>query len=185
MQALLAKAINTVFAKRHKPEIAELTSSKRARQRETPVMLDGFTDAQIIGALITMLVASYAAFFGWLVAGTHRVLCTQRRQKPAIRRWKGGHLLCVDCDLKFTQARASRLNYVSGRIEARLGYPNLLPRLEIPQSIVHSGPMTFNNIKVDKSAVGVINTGFVNNLDAIVGQVREAGDPDLGNHLAR
>ncbi|MBV8456431.1 MAG: hypothetical protein JO122_07425 [Acetobacteraceae bacterium] len=30
-------------------------------------MINGFTDAQIIGALIAVLVASYAAFFGWLV----------------------------------------------------------------------------------------------------------------------
>jgi len=36
-------------------------------------MINGFTDAQIIGALIAVLMASYAAFFGWLVAGIHRL----------------------------------------------------------------------------------------------------------------
>jgi len=30
-------------------------------------MIDGFTEAQVIGALIAVLMASYAAFFGWLV----------------------------------------------------------------------------------------------------------------------
>jgi hypothetical protein len=36
-------------------------------------MIDDFSQAQIIGALIAVLVASYAAFFGWLVAGIHRL----------------------------------------------------------------------------------------------------------------
>ena len=36
-------------------------------------MINGFTDAQIIGALIAVLMASYAAFFGWLAAGIHRL----------------------------------------------------------------------------------------------------------------
>ena len=36
-------------------------------------MVDGFTETQIIGALIALLVASYAAFFGWLVTSIHRL----------------------------------------------------------------------------------------------------------------
>ena len=36
-------------------------------------MINGFTDAQIVGALIAVLMACYAAFFGWLVAGNHRL----------------------------------------------------------------------------------------------------------------
>ena len=36
-------------------------------------MIDGFTDAQIIGGLFALLVASYAAFFAWLVRRFDRV----------------------------------------------------------------------------------------------------------------
>ena len=36
-------------------------------------MIDGFSESQIIGALVTALVASYAAFFGWIVASLHRL----------------------------------------------------------------------------------------------------------------
>lgn len=36
-------------------------------------MIDGFAEPQIIAALITLLVASYAAFFGWVVASLHRL----------------------------------------------------------------------------------------------------------------
>ena len=36
-------------------------------------MIDGFTEAQVIGALIAVLMASYAAFFGWLVMSINRL----------------------------------------------------------------------------------------------------------------
>jgi hypothetical protein len=36
-------------------------------------MIDGFTDAQVIGGLIALLAASYTAFFAWLVAGINRL----------------------------------------------------------------------------------------------------------------
>ena len=36
-------------------------------------MIDGFTNAQIIAALIAVLAASYAAFFGWLVMSINRL----------------------------------------------------------------------------------------------------------------
>ena len=51
-------------------------------------MIDGFTNAQIIAALIAVLMASYAAFFGWLVTsiGALRRTCTRLTAKPA-RTW--------------------------------------------------------------------------------------------------
>jgi hypothetical protein len=45
-------------------------------------MIDGFTDAQVIGALIGALVASYAAFFGWLVVSMGGI----RREMHELRR---------------------------------------------------------------------------------------------------
>jgi hypothetical protein len=35
--------------------------------------MNGFTDKEIIGSLIALLVASYAAFFGWVVASISRL----------------------------------------------------------------------------------------------------------------
>ncbi|MBV8054703.1 MAG: hypothetical protein JO071_05620 [Deltaproteobacteria bacterium] len=35
--------------------------------------MNGFTAPQIIGGLIALLVASYAAFFGWVVASISRL----------------------------------------------------------------------------------------------------------------
>jgi hypothetical protein len=36
-------------------------------------VIDGFTEAQVIGALIAVLMASYAVFFGWLVMSINRL----------------------------------------------------------------------------------------------------------------
>jgi len=36
-------------------------------------VIDGFTDAQVIGGLLALLVGSYAAFFGWLVLSLYRL----------------------------------------------------------------------------------------------------------------
>jgi hypothetical protein len=36
-------------------------------------MIDGFSEAQVIGALIAVLMTSYAAFFGWLVMSINRL----------------------------------------------------------------------------------------------------------------
>ena len=35
--------------------------------------MNGFTDKEIIGSLIALLVGSYAAFFGWVVASIGRL----------------------------------------------------------------------------------------------------------------
>jgi hypothetical protein len=35
--------------------------------------MNGFSDKEIIAALVTVLVASYAAFFAWVVASIHRL----------------------------------------------------------------------------------------------------------------
>jgi hypothetical protein len=45
-------------------------------------MIDGFPNAQIIAALIAVLVASYAAFFGWLVTSIRGL----RREMHALNR---------------------------------------------------------------------------------------------------
>jgi hypothetical protein len=51
-------------------------------------MIDGFTEAQIIAALIAALVASYAAFFGWLVMSLH----TLRKDMHQLNRETRGEL---------------------------------------------------------------------------------------------
>ena len=52
-------------------------------------MIDGFTDAQVIGGLFALLVASYAAFFAWLVRRFDRVEAKLDALTVAVSRLEG------------------------------------------------------------------------------------------------
>jgi hypothetical protein len=66
-------------------------------------MIDGFSDAQIIAALIALLVASYAAFFGWLVTSISGL----RRDMHALNR-------------ETRQDLGGRIDAIAGRLDAKI-----------------------------------------------------------------
>jgi len=98
--------------------------------------------------------------------------------------------LCIDCNLKFQQAMelqynrfASMLNFLTGEIEATTGLYGIHPRFEVTQPLVHQGPMTFHNIKVDRSVVGAINTGEVEKIDVAMSHISACGSEELARLL--
>ena len=104
----------------------------------------------------------------------------------------GGKLLCVDCTLKVQQIAdaqqahyAKEINYLTAEIEAITGFPMALPSYEIPRPIIHNAPITFNNIKVDKSIVGSINTGNVHNIDVAMTNLKNGGNEALAGEIAK
>jgi hypothetical protein len=110
-----------------------------------------------------------------------QVACTQCG-RPAIAELMD-HPLCVDHWCRMQQAldadharRASALNYLAEKAEARVGVRGIFPRYEVPMPTIATGPTTFNNIRVEGSSVGVINTGELQRLDLALTQVRVGGD---------
>jgi hypothetical protein len=99
--------------------------------------------------------------------------------KPAIISI-GGNPLCVDCNLKFEQAQqiefirnATVLNNLSAEMEVATGIPGLCPRIEIPKPPpLQQSPVTFNNIRVDSSVIGSINTGQVKQIDVSMDNIK-------------
>jgi hypothetical protein len=100
----------------------------------------------------------------------------------------GGNPLCVDCYLKLVQAiqiqydvHAREANYLMDEMEAAVGLYGLLPspRFEVYQPMVHQGPLTFHNIKVDQSVVGSINTGEVQRIDVAMDRIKISGNEEL------
>ncbi len=77
------------------------------------------------------------------------------------------------------------LNFMLDQAEISSGTYGLAPRarLVVPQRRVHTGPVAFNNIRVDRSVVGAINTGELGTLDVRMDQIRLTGDPDLADAL--
>ena len=98
--------------------------------------------------------------------------------------------VCVDCNLKIVQAIAIQqdtlgrtLNMLHADAEFALPFPIQLPRYAVRQFPV-SGDLTLNNIKIDRSTIGVLNTGIITNLDSAVTALNEQGQSALGNGLA-
>jgi len=109
--------------------------------------------------------------------------------KPAI--WQaGGHPLCVDCLHKFQVARtldfriaAIGMNYAAEELDYMAPFGGPSPRIQVPE--IPKGPMILNNIKVDNSVVGAINTGSVASIDVHISQLKNAGGEEVSGALAR
>ena len=118
-------------------------------------------------------------------------ICNQCGKKPAVYEM-GGHLLCVDCNLKIEQAAyyreaalAANLNFCLEHMETVMGLPGSLPRHEIPKPPVHIGDQTVNAINVSNSNVGVINTGNVERISVSLRNVRASGDLATADAIER
>jgi hypothetical protein len=108
--------------------------------------------------------------------------------KPAINDVSGVPL-CVDCYYRFTVAQtlqfrmnAAMANHAMDQMDEISGLPSggriVLP--PIPQP-----PFTLNNIKLDNSVVGAINTGTVKTIDVNLTHLHNAGNDRAGDALAQ
>ncbi len=111
--------------------------------------------------------------------------------KPAVVT-VGEHPLCVDCNFKLQQSvnlRNERLerqmNFLTDHVEATVGLPGILPRFPKRQTMVHQGPVTLNNIKVDNSVVGTINTGYVQSIDVSMSHFKASGHDQLAEEITK
>lgn len=94
--------------------------------------------------------------------------------------------LCLDCYHKFQQTMEiqnrllkEEMNYITDQIESTVGLHGILPRHQISQPLFHQGPLTFNNIKVDRSTIGAINTGELENIDINITHINKTGSKEL------
>jgi hypothetical protein len=86
--------------------------------------------------------------------------------------------LCFDCNLRHQNATAQQLQLLmqlqqSTRddMDEMLG----LPRRRPAPVVVQRGPMTYNNISVNNSVVGAINTGNVKRIDVAIERIKQQG----------
>ncbi len=75
------------------------------------------------------------------------------------------------------------INYLGEQMEYSV-FGGTPPRLEIPRPAAASpGPITFNNIHVDRRVVGAINTGEIQKLDVSLSHIKQGGEEELLNVL--
>jgi hypothetical protein len=77
-------------------------------------MVDGFTEAQLIGGLVAFLAASYAAFFGWLVTGIHTLRRDMQTLNRETRLELGARIEAVD------QKIGARIDTLDQRLSAKI-----------------------------------------------------------------
>lgn len=116
--------------------------------------------------------------------------------KPSIGE-VGGQPLCVDCYTKLQTAFAAQqsatlqqlrhsmamMNYAEEMMWSMTGFGPLPRRVQIPP-MPATGPVTLNNIKLDNSVVGAINTGNVHDIDVKLGELHAAGLDKLSDAIA-
>ena len=119
--------------------------------------------------------------------------CSQCRTPAVVD--LGGNYLCVNCYSKAQQAHylghvqlASAINQVTGDMEniAGLPYGSLGQRFQIPMpTTINADQSTFNNIRVDNSVVGTINTGNIKKLDIMMSKIGNSNNRKLAVALQR
>ena len=107
--------------------------------------------------------------------------------KPAIVQ-AGGVSLCVDCYYRLTVAQTLQLrnaaigaNAAAQQMDFVSGLRNFTPRMQVPD--LPPVPLTLNNIRVDRSTVGAINTGEVAKIDVSITVLEQAGNKDVSEAL--
>jgi len=82
------------------------------------------------------------------------------------------------------EKNTARINFLLGEVESITGAAvgSIGSRIEITK-VVQRQPITFNNIRVDQSVVGAINTGQAQAIDVALSYVKQNGDPALSELL--
>jgi hypothetical protein len=118
-------------------------------------------------------------------------------KSPSINRCECGKIvvavagdagLCVDCYYRLAVAQTLQLrnaaigaNAAAAQMDWVSGLNNFTPRMQVPN--LPPAPFTLNNIHVDRSTVGAINTGEVEKIDVSITVLQQAGNKDVSEAL--
>ena len=70
-------------------------------------------------------------------------------------------------------------HYLTAEIEAVDGLPRLFPRYKVSSPVYYKGDLILNNINIQNSNVGVINTGNVESIDVSLTFLKEQGNEEI------
>jgi hypothetical protein len=109
--------------------------------------------------------------------------------RPAIVEYTGGLYFCVDCNLKYQQAQEMIMyrmerehNRILDDMDMVSGIPTTGGRYpERRPPVTMSG--TFNTIRIDRSNVGVVNTGTIQSVQVSLTGIEQGGNPALAKAL--
>ena len=100
--------------------------------------------------------------------------------------------LCLDCNLKLTHIRYMDIemleresNYLAEQMEMTIGVRGVVPRYPPRQikHVINQGDTILNNIKVENSAIGILNTGSIQTIDSSVTALNQSGQGELATAI--
>lgn len=110
--------------------------------------------------------------------------------KPAIVILGDGIPLCLDCyeridaiNQRQVNTLAEEYNHLADMAEMMTGVYGTVPRYKINKPIIQRNNVTYHNINVDRSVVGVINSGDVKRIDLAIDNIKYDGNEELANML--
>ena len=110
------------------------------------------------------------------VIGIRVARICQECGKPAMYQLSSGALICLECIDRFQfEENAAMIHFLLGEVESSTEWSPL----EIPKLVRRHQLVTFNNIRVDHSIVGAINTGQAQAIDVGLSYVKQNRDPAL------
>lgn len=114
-------------------------------------------------------------------------------ERPAILFYRGDSNdvlpLCLDCSLKFRKLvsdqisdQKKQIDHLFDTADAITGIPSSFPRFRDsePEPVTN---VTFNNLNIDRSSIGVVNTGNIGTVDTAIGSLREKGHDEVAEAL--
>lgn len=94
--------------------------------------------------------------------------------------------LCLDCYFKYSQIEQCALennermiNFLRDQIAASVGMPPLGSRFPPRPQPVQIGDVKLNNISINNSVVGTVNTGSIGSIDQSISVLNQLGEPNL------
>ncbi|MEO0454443.1 MAG: hypothetical protein AAFY98_09950 [Verrucomicrobiota bacterium] len=82
-----------------------------------------------------------------------------------------------------TDAIERTINYHTAAIESGLGVSGTLPRFP-ERNLIHTESITLNNLSVENSNIGVLNTGYLNIIDSAITTIRDSGNELVAKSLS-
>jgi hypothetical protein len=97
--------------------------------------------------------------------------------------------LCLDCNDKLQRIMSQQqdglerqMNFLMDYMEMVTGIPTGGPRFPKRNIIQMQGP-TFHNINIDRSTIGVLNTGSIQTVDSAVTVLKDSGAGELSSAI--
>lgn len=111
--------------------------------------------------------------------------CSQCEKLAIIVVGEGNIPLCVEHYALFSRtlmeqlaANERQMNFLLDHMDEMVGIPSHA-RFRTPAPIIHKGDTVVNQLNIDGSTIGILNTGTIENLDSTISMIEKAGNAEV------